>query len=251
MDFLAKTNEHPRDKDIVFDEGPHRYYVRGKQMDKSVTTLVHRLFQPFDADAIIAKMISGRNWQSSKYYGMSPAEIKKQWADSGLDARTKGTALHNCIEAFYNDAPMENMSLVANTLEYKMFTVFHQDTQDHLIPFRTEWQVYDEDFALAGSIDMVFKNASDGTYSIYDWKRSKEIKMTNDWGQRGKPPVEHLHDCNFVHYSLQLNVYKFILEKHYGLKIRDMFLVILHPDLSKYQKIQAKDLQQEVASILK
>jgi hypothetical protein len=31
--------------------------------------------------------------------------------------------------------------------------------------------------ALAGSIDMVYKN-EDGTFSIYDWKRTKQMLMT-------------------------------------------------------------------------
>ena len=49
-----------------------------------------------------------------------------------------------------------------------------------MTPYRTEWMIWDKDHKLAGSIDMIFEN-EDGTLSIYDWKRSKEIKKQNKW----------------------------------------------------------------------
>ena len=102
---------------------------------------------------------------------------------------------------------------------------------------------------LAGSIDMVFKNVDDDTYSIYDWKRTKEIKKYG-FGKKGKYSMHNYHDCNFTHYSLQLNIYKYILEKYYGIKIRDMFLICMHPTYVTYQKYQTLDLQEEVTIIM-
>ena len=112
--------------------------------------------------------------------------------------------------------------------------------------------IWTSEYKLAGSVDMIYKNNDDNTYSIYDWKRSKEIKKTgyNKFGN--KPCINHLPDSNYWHYSLQLNTYKFILERNYDIKIRDMYLVCLHPDNknSNYQRIKVADLTEEVKELL-
>jgi hypothetical protein len=99
---------------------------------------------------------------------------------------------------------------------------------------------------------MIYKNRNEDTYSIYDWKRSKEIKKTsyNKWGKIAC--ISHIPDSNYWHYCLQLNTYKYILEKNYGIKIRDMYLVCLHPENknNNYQHIKVVDLYNEVNELL-
>lgn len=244
--LLKEKNTHPRDQCIVFDEGPHVYYVNGNPDNVSVTTLVHHYFPKFDADLVISRMMSSKNWPNNKYYGKTAEEIKEQWSSTGTDATTKGTRMHLSIELFYNE---EDVSEYENDIEFKMFKTFYEDHKDQLAPYRTEWEVYDEEHHIAGSIDMVFENKSDGTLSIYDWKRSKEIKLKNGFGSRGLDHMKAYHDCNYVQYSLQLNIYKYILEKHYGKTIRDMYLVVMHPDFDRYQKYECLDLQDVVQKI--
>ena len=41
--------------------------------------------------------------------------------------------------------------------------------------------------------------------------------------------LQHLMDTNFNHYSLQLNLYRFILESKYNFKVKNMYIVCLHP----------------------
>lgn len=246
MDYLKKKNAHPRDEHIVFDEEPHVYYVNGDPDNVSVTTLVHKYFPKFDADQVISRMMSSKNWPNSKYYGMTAEEIKKQWDQTGNDATTRGTRMHLSIETFYNGVSTEQYE---DDVEFKMFKQFYEDHKDLVDAYRTEWEVYDEEHKIAGSIDMVFENKDDDTLSIYDWKRSKEIKLKNTFGGRGFDHLDGYHDCNYVHYSLQLNIYKYILEKHYGKKIRDLFLVVMHPNFEKYQKYECLDLQDVVQKI--
>ena len=40
----------------------------------------------------------------------------------------------------------------------------------------------------------------------------------------------HVMDCNFYHYSLQLSLYRYILEEFYGLKIRNQLIAHLKDD---------------------
>lgn len=239
MNFLKQKNPHERDEHIVFVEEPHIYYVHGDPNNISVTTLVHKYFPKFDANLVITRMMNSRKWPESKYYGMTREEIKKQWSDAGTEATTKGTRMHKSFELFYNNVDTTEYE---NDEEFRMFEKFVNDHDDLVTAYRTEWEVYDEDHKIAGSIDMVFENR-DGTLSIYDWKRSKEMKTKNSYGSKGFDHLSNFHDCNYVHYSLQLNIYKRILEKKYGKMIKDMFLIVIHPTFDEYQKYEVMDMQ--------
>jgi len=116
-----------------------------------------------------------------------------------------------------------------------------------LIPYRTEWTVFDEDLGLAGSIDLCFIKP-DGTIAIYDWKRSKEIKQSSSFYVKysKNPVLSHIPDLNYWHYSLQLNIYKQILERKYGKTVSEMCLVCLHPNHKNYQRISVVDMSTEV-----
>ena len=39
--------------------------------------------------------------------------------------------------------------------------------------------VWDKDYRLAGSVDMIYEDPETGELSIYDWKRCREIKKTD------------------------------------------------------------------------
>ena len=241
MDKLARENAHERDVHITFDEGPHIYTIDGDSDYMSVTTWNHSHFPHFDADAIIEKMMKSPKWPQSKYYGQTPEEIKAGWDKNRDEASAAGTKMHYDIECSYNGADINN-----NSVEWQFFQDFLRD-HGHLRPYRTEWMVWDAELRFAGSIDMVFAN-DDGTLSIYDWKRCKEIKKDNRWQNATTECIAHLQDCNYNHYSLQLNTYKALLEKNYGVKIKDMFLVCMHPNNANksYQKIQVRDMPDEI-----
>jgi hypothetical protein len=127
---------------------------------------------------------------------------------------------------------------------------FWQKFGDDLEPYRTEWEVWTEEYRLTGSIDMIFRRKSDNTYVIYDWKRSKEIKTQNEFGGTALYPMEHLPDTNYWHYTLQLNVYRWFLETYYGLKISDMYLIILHPENNNFLRMKLNRLEEEIEQMM-
>jgi hypothetical protein len=87
---------------------------------------------------------------------------------------------------------------------------------------------------------------------LYDWKRCKEIKKKNDFGEWALPEcINHLPDTNFWHYALQLNIYKAILERKYDQPIEGMYLVILHPNQASYQRLEVPDLSDEITELFK
>jgi hypothetical protein len=114
--------------------------------------------------------------------------------------------------------------------EWQYFLNFVADHPD-MKPYRTEWMIYDEDIKICGSIDMVYENLEDGTLSIFDWKRCKQITKVNPYNKFAiTPEFAEMPDSNFWHYALQLNTYKMILENKYNKRVRDLCLVQLHPE---------------------
>ena len=256
--ILCVRNAHPRDKNIKFEEEGHKYTIYndngndntglGSSGYTSVTTWVHTHFPHFDADSIIGRMMSGKAWKPGhKYWGLTASEIKDLWNTKRDDACGAGTKLHYEIECFMNSKVLifdythlellyqHNILIKYDKryldfgIEWSYFLKFVSDFPQ-LKPYRTEWMIYHEDAKIAGSIDMVYENP-DGTLSIYDWKRSKDITSENTWNKYAlHPVVAHIPDTNFWHYALQLNTYKYILEDKYGKKIRELNLVRIHPD---------------------
>tara|TARA_B100000900_G_scaffold415845_1_gene447474 strand:- start:608 stop:1489 length:882 start_codon:yes stop_codon:yes gene_type:complete len=244
-DYLERLHPHPRDSHISFDEGPHIYTIDGESNYTSVTTWNHSHFPHFNSDAIIKKMMLSPKWPQNKYFGKTATEIKALWKKNGEEASKAGTKMHYDIECFYN-----NLNVVNNSTEYRYFLNFQQDN-DNLIPYRTEWMVWDSELRLAGSIDMVFKEENSDELMIFDWKRCKEIKKTNPWETAKTKCINYMPNTNFWHYSLQLNTYKAILEKNYGKFVNDMYLVCLHPDNKNqsYQLYRVPNLQDQIQEL--
>lgn len=249
--MLKALNPHPNDSLIYFDEKPHLYYVDGKKIESSVTTFIHKQFPAFDANKI-AESVYKKNFTNKKspYFEMTVDDIKKSWEENRVKAATSGTKLHKSIEQYYNEEHDDIDEDLMKEVEWSYFQNFVNDHPE-LKAYRTEWEIFDTDLNLAGSIDMVFKKTDDDgkeTFTIYDWKKSKEIRTKNDF-ESGFEPVEHLPNCNYWHYSLQLNVYKRILETKYGLNIDGMHLIVLHENNKNYKHYEVPLLEDEVDAL--
>ena len=248
--ILKSRNKNERDDLIKFYAKGHKYEIITDPKTKytSVTTWNHSHFPKFDQDAIIEKIFKSKGWgPENKYWGQTAEQIKALWKVNGESSAGAGTKLHEEIEHFMNNDNLDlnsaythkdlwenykndpNRGIIPYTAEWEYFLQFINDYPD-MKPYRTEWMIFDEDLKIAGSIDMVYENP-DGTLSIYDWKRSKDISKINGWDNFAKNPlISHLHDTNFWHYALQLNTYKAILERKYGKTVTKLCLVRLHPD---------------------
>lgn len=241
---LELQNKSSRCDLITFDEESHTYFIKGKQVGTSVTSFIHKFFSKFDPDKVIDQYYN--YWQRSEhpqYFGLTKEEIKIVWEKE----RDYGTFLHQMIEDFYNNKQTDlftELDISVLMLDFAKFLQFHESNCD-LEPFRTEMRVFDEELDLAGSIDMLYKKPN-GKYAIYDWKRTKSIRKTGTL-EYGKGCLSDIPDLNFWHYSLQLNMYKYILEKNYGYEVEELVLVQIHPNLEHNYKLHyCPDLQEKI-----
>jgi hypothetical protein len=211
----------------------HQYFKEGVQYI-SVTTLRDSWFKKFNADETLKKM---RTKPMGRYEGMTDEEIKQLWASKGELAATQGTALHKHIELYYKLTPV-----VDNSIEYAQFLTFVQDSS--LVPYEIEWMVCDQETRVAGTIDFVAEN-KDGTIDLYDWKRSSKVnEYVSSYSHCLEPELSHIPDTTYWKYTMQLNLYRYIVEKM-GKRVRRMFLVCFHPDILSYQKYQVAEVDLE------
>jgi len=261
---LAKQHAHPRDRHIVFDEEPHKYYIKGKTGGwTSVTSVVHEFFSHFNPQLTAKRMVRSRKFPSDPKYakyrdfctdekGQYVSEevvikrIIQSWEELGARASASGTRMHENIERIYNGEEVDDDDSVEFRHHFFEFDAVREMMD--LEPYRTEWVIYGEEEHICGSVDMIFRNKKTGKFVLMDWKRSKKISMKG-YG-KGKGACSDLRDCNFIHYSLQLNLYRHILEKYYEIKIDSMSIVVFHPNNPSFLSFTVADMQDKIGEML-
>jgi hypothetical protein len=248
--------KHPcvRDRFITFQAHPHAYYVQrmpdnaGEEAASetpymSVTTMKKLLFPEFDEDKVICRMrCNPAKWHKSKYYPMSPEQIKALWAKTRDEAADAGIYMHAHIEKFLNGSPYD-----AALPEMHLFSDFYSFMQSAIrdfLPYRTEWRIFHEQYQLAGTVDFVCKicgptlrdGTDSSTYWLIDWKRTRAIEKDNRFATGIRPSTRNLPDANYWHYAVQLSLYAMILHECYGIDTRaQMWVVDLHPQHRVFQ----------------
>lgn len=244
---LQQRNPFPNDASIQFDQESHTYEIHGKRVQLSVTRAVDFFFEQFDAPVVVSKMINGKSWPRAEYWleaenrAMTVQEILKAWDANGCLARNQGTWMHYNIERFLNNLPYDS-----SLPEMKYFEQFYSEKlHGRVEPVRTEWRIASPDHGLAGTVDFIGKWKENNKYIVIDWKRSKGFPDKLDgWGTKSaRYPLNHLKDSKRVKYSLQLNLYRYILEKHYGITIDTLICASFHSDLNAYSYFEAEDVR--------
>lgn len=201
---------------LKFTANNHKYTSDDNTDWLSVTSFISNFKQPFDADKIAKKCATSKK---SKWYGLTPEEIKEAWKAEANRATTLGTWYHNQREA--DICEINNMERHGHTVPvFKPIEIEgikhspNQKLKDGIYP---EHMVYLRSAGICGQSDLV--EVINGQVYITDYKTNKEIKVegfTNWEGvtQKMSPPVSHLDDCHLNHYALQLSMYMFIILKH-------------------------------------
>jgi len=286
---LELINKHEKDDGVTFIEEGHKYYIDGVKTRSSCTGMVGELFKAVDSFQLARYKMMGKAYKNGECVesGMSMHEIVAHWKIIGKQSADLGTEMHANIEFLLNARTIGNektFEFIDGSVDAQMITfeTWWNDfcskdvnAKTRLIPYRTEWLVYDKSIMLAGSIDALFKSRgpltdnphiircendekgdyADGEvrYHLLDWKRSKEInKKSKESGadKYSKIPNSKLINCNFGHYSLQLNIYRKVIES-YGMRVASMALVVIHPNFEGYKMYSCPFLDLEADYVIK
>lgn len=201
---------------LQFTPHNHKYTSIDNKEWLSVTSLISNFKQPFDADKIAKKCSTSKK---SKWYGMTPEEIKEAWKAEANRATTLGTWYHNCRESdICGLVDMERHGATVPVFKpIELDGVKYSPQQKIKDGVYPEHMVYLRSAGICGQSDLV--EVVNGVVHITDYKTNKEIKLEGytNWegiSQKMSGPVSHLDDCHLNHYALQLSMYMYIILKH-------------------------------------
>ncbi len=218
-----------RDPNFVFDEDRHTYSylnpITGKpvQTFQSVTGFLGQFKKPFDSEMIAGIVAKKR--------GVSKKIILAEWKEISDIALKLGTNVHKWIEDYYNG---ENPELPTAENEYErvqMFLKLYEDKLHKFKPLHQEFRVFSRKWGLAGTLDALFQ-LNDGIY-VGDWKTNK--KFTTDLQPEGRKqkllyPFNDMWDNSLNGYSIQLSMYRLMLQEESGYETNGGFLVWIGPN---------------------
>lgn len=243
-----KTALHPSGKKITFDPKWHSYVDSDGARYVSVSKVIKKFIQPFDAIAISEKCAAGTN---PKYAGRDPAEIRQEWKVEGERGRNEGDNFHQFIEAVLcgkmEPGPISDRC-------GKLFIQGRKAVEKLLKRFTfldCEMIVFSPDLKVAGTIDLLLYDQIKKEIVIADWKQSKEIRVENNY-QCILSPLEHLQQTEMSQYTLQLSLYQFLLNKErYFPDVAGFRRAILHVGEDFCKPIKVDYYQYEVVEMLK
>lgn len=241
---------------ITFVEKTHQYLVDGQPTNSpSVTQLLKRYKRPFEQDRVAARV--------AERTGLTTEQVKKDWQVNNLYARTIGSMLHKYIESTYTNEHLEyrgSFDGLGFDEKEKIKSVFPVLVK-HFIDFYKNNQYFEclkselilgdlDDTKVCGTLDVLARNTKTGQLEILDFKTNKKLSNTSEYANL-LYPFEDLPECEISEYTVQLNTYKYLIEKATNLKIDALKIVWINANNPTYQIFQLKDIQLQIVEMFK
>lgn len=216
---------------IKFIQTGHSYKAYGVKLT-SVTTKINSLKPEIDWDQKAADI--------ARREGVPAYGIKKTWNKSRQEGLERGTWVHEYIRADLLQLDYTPQPLTSEMLAYDSL----RQTVELGEVVACEWVVGDVGLGVAGTLDALFYTA--GAYHLWDWKTGKEFRLKDLYkGPRLKAPFDDLDDCEIERYSLQVSLYRLLVERHAGVEIATAKIVHFPRD-GGYSIYDAKDYRERL-----
>jgi len=219
--------------DLKFDEEDHRYTYKGVKLTP-VTQFIKRFSPDIDFDYWAIK--------KAKERGVPVEEIRTEWKETAAVACDLGTDVHKWVEDYWNGKKPGKPKNEEVQRKVKKFYAIYKSRLNALTSIKQEFKVFSSKWNLAGTIDGIFE--INYTNIVGDWKTNKTFTIDGDYtfGQKLKYPFEDLDNNNLNMYSIQLSLYRLILQEEAGFKTSSAFICHLGQD-EPGKIYQAKDLR--------
>ena len=248
---------------VRFVEKNHTYSIDGKPAKMSVTKLIHKYETPFDAEKIAFFV--------ARKQGVEVSDVLNKWEFGGEYASHVGSEFHRFVEHFLQrrqigidqeaisiffkkwadyrtpeaipDYYEKVASLVKNFLEF-----YKEWKKDHIL-IRPEFIIGDRETGICGCIDNLSLHVPSQQLIILDWKTNKAMEEKSKYNTKFIGPLSHLAQSEQVKYSLQLWLYRIMLEKNTPFKLKNSQIIwVGNPEGTEI--IEVLDLEKEARLIL-
>jgi hypothetical protein len=236
-------------EDFKFYSEDHHYEYKGQRVGMSVTRLIEEYTNEFDSETIAERVATRDN--------KTVSQVLMEWQYKNDFSKVKGSTCHEYAQCLWNKTKFERNNF-DNSLEYhdavdkieKQADNFYKDYQDRLEHLADEFVIGSEEYDIASAIDHIFINKATNGLVLVDYKTNTDIYKNEKYAKPMKVPLQHLKDTTLNHYSIQLSIYKYLVEKYTSLKFEEMFIVWFSEQEENYKIIEVSYLKEEVEKIL-
>lgn len=233
-------------KSIIFDEYAHSYTVRGRGLIP-VSTLIKEFCRPFHAQSIAENL--------ERKTGRIAQSFIEEWNDIKDEACRLGTRAHDFGERYVIDRFKVPSQLTFKEVNQhlkegedlspkeKALVKFWDELPSYYIPILLELRMFNEEFGIAGTADIILLDTRDNTLVIADYKTNKDL-FKQFLNQKLLSIFSHMNDTPYSHYKIQLSTYQLLIEQT-GYKVSRRFLIWLKED-GEYETFDTGDISKEI-----
>lgn len=265
LDFNSLVILEDSFSNIKFFDKDHHYEIDGERVSKSVSQIISKYEKPFDTKNIAERVAKRENRHID--------EVLNEWEWNKNYSCHKGSEFHLIVEQFFQrrSVPINRNSFIGFLKEngdifnqndriktyYNEIALFINNfknfydwwKEDHIL-LKSEFVIGDKETKLCGTIDNLSYNKKTNELVLFDYKTNKEIKKQGYKGETLLAPLNSIPKCELGKYSLQLWLYKLIIERNTPFKVGDSYIVWV-AGKDNYELIPLLDVKAEAELILK
>ncbi len=227
----------------------HNLFKNSVYLEKDTHTYLDSAGRQYLSVTKFIAMLAER-FEDTHAYKIASEETRATWKAKGKFAADHGTNIHEALELYNKTGQIleSNRELEpainSITADYKEY---HQ-THDEVCLFSDKYRI-------AGTTDKIctISNRRDCEVDLADYKTNiaRGVYYHSDYKKRMYPPLDHLQDCNYVKYTIQLSIYAYLFEQLTGRKVRKLFIHFIPPgDMMQHQKIPVIYMKNDVKMLL-
>ena len=237
---------------LSYEPGERIYVYNDSCQLTSATEKINRFFMPDDT--------LGMSSATAARTGKDQCEIIEEWDAGHAEENELSLFLRNQIDAYLNNQPVcyqtqfryngefvSKDAVISIETEMKHFERFIEDTR--VKPFRVNWHIFDQEHGIAGTVHLVCRNGK--SYDLYELQRSAKTSPDEPVWNHGINGLNNVPDITFYRIALKQNINRYILEHNYGITVKNMYVVALHPQFKSYMKYRIPDMASDIETILR
>jgi hypothetical protein len=221
--------------------------ITGKKYS-SVTKTISSIEPHFDAPAVAEAIFNQLDEvKDPKYIQMSVTQILDYWQMLNDEANIYGSKVHDIMETYLK---ANKWWFPKDELAKKVIDEYNKLNIDEGIRIHPERIMFSEEFELAGMSDLII-DIDDKFFDVGDYKTNRVFNYYNPYGfETLLKPFDHLQNCQWSIYTIQLSIYALMYEMETGRKCRQIFIMYWDKAIESFTKIQVMYLKHEAKKLM-
>jgi hypothetical protein len=220
---------------ITFKEDTHEYFNPQGVKYASVSSVLKMVKVPFDRDGRSRQMAQSMSKEEGITIDQAQKKILAEWDYKRDNSIEVGNNIHNALEKYLKTGNIDPEFDILGKRISHFLKIYHR--------YYPEKIFHSDQHKIAGTADLPVtrSKAKTSPIDIFDYKTNVEKGIEFDtakFGKAGKfekfynrfflPPVDHLEDCNYNLYSLQLSLYAVMAQMMTGRRIGRLGIIFIN-----------------------